>query len=131
MNWTQLVIQLASQLGTAIVERFARSIGEPKQEVPDLDVNSIATATKSAVSADREGKIASERGKVQTFKVGDRVRVKWPWMDSSWNGVVLVEEDGNYKVHAENGYASWSCRPSEMTLLGSVRRLGDYGPGGE
>jgi hypothetical protein len=70
MNWTQLAIQLASQLGTAIVERFTRSIGEPKQEVPDLDVNSIATATKSAVSADREGKIASKRAREKRKEVG-------------------------------------------------------------
>ncbi len=62
MNWTALAIQLASQLGSALIERFAKPASEPKREAGANPVD-VAIATKSAVSADREGKIASERAK--------------------------------------------------------------------
>jgi hypothetical protein len=62
MNLTQLLIQLGSQLGSALIERFAKGVGEPKQDTSANPVD-VAIATKSAVSADREGKLASARGK--------------------------------------------------------------------
>jgi hypothetical protein len=176
MSLTTILTQFALTVGASLAERVASALSarikqEPKPEANPVD---IAIATKSAVSADREGKIASEQakavyecgscfkpaamvddagrcppcgeryerlreplavasepGKAPVFKVDDRVKVKWSWMDSSWNGVVLAEESGNYKVQPDNNCAPWSCRPHEMTLLSSSRRLGDYGPGGE
>lgn len=65
MNWTRLALQLASQLGAALVERIATTVGETLIKVPGADASprGIATATKSAVSADREGKIASAQAR--------------------------------------------------------------------
>jgi len=60
MNWAQLLIQLGSQLGSALIERFAKGVVEPKQEVPGLDVTAIATDMASGAARNRSSD-ATER----------------------------------------------------------------------
>ena len=63
MSLTTIVTQFALTVGASLAERIASALSarikqEPEPEASPVD---IAIATKSAVSADREGKIASER----------------------------------------------------------------------
>jgi hypothetical protein len=85
MSWTALAIQLVSQLGSALVERFVKPASERKQEPEKANPVDIAIATKSHVSADREGKLASERARQKR--------------DTWRNPPSLYEED---KTNAEN-----------------------------
>jgi hypothetical protein len=54
MSWTALAIQLVSQLGSALVERFVKPASERKQEPEKANPVDIAIATKSHVSAERD-----------------------------------------------------------------------------
>lgn len=60
MNWTKYAIELAIRLGTALGERVAAAIGEPKQEAPDVDANAIGNAMSSGAARNRSSE-ATER----------------------------------------------------------------------
>ncbi len=130
MSLTSIVTQFALTVGASLAERIASALSSRIKQEPEPEANpvDIAIATKSAVSADREGKIASERG--LEFLSGEMVTVKWPWYTQASDGVVCKKEaDGRYEVRDAQG-AMWRFRPSEMTRASKPRRLGDYGPSG-
>ena len=117
MSLTTILTQFALTVGASLAERIASALSarikqEPEPEASPVD---IAIATKSAVSADREGKIASERAKA--FLVGEKVQVNWAWQ-KSWTGTVVEEVPGKgYKVCADRGGGTWVCNASEMKRI--------------
>jgi hypothetical protein len=76
MTWTSIATQFVLTVGASLAERLASALSARiKQEPEKANPVDIAIATKSAVSADREGKIASERAKEQSDgKNGSRER---------------------------------------------------------
>jgi hypothetical protein len=129
MSWGSIITQFVFTVGSAIAERAGAALSARIKQEPEPEANpvDIAIATKSAVSADREGKIASERAK--KFIAGETVTVKWSWQSKGWVGTVRTEEGGGYFVEDRSGFR-WFARPSEMSRMPSTRRLGDYGPSG-
>lgn len=184
MSLTTIVTQFALTVGASLAERIASALSARIKQEPEPEANpvDIAIATKSAVSADREGKIASMKAEVDArFErmlrdtprepIGHVARVKalngrHAELDitSNWNNwnpkigvgdtVLFCDQDGcraNDKVRVQRelrsvdvpttvAYVKFDA-PIEhgATMVGwyvfikrrSVRRLGDYGPGGE
>lgn len=62
MSWTKIIIGVATPVLCVLAERLGGFLASlvKEEKVNPLDV---ATATKSAISADREGKLASKRSK--------------------------------------------------------------------
>lgn len=109
MTWTSIATKFVLTVGASLAERLAAALSARIKQEPEAEANpvDIAIATKSAVSADREGKIASERG--NTVRRCNHCGLRSEWLAS--DGLCLKCE-----------YLRAPQKP---------RRLGDYGPGGE
>ncbi|MBK9496872.1 MAG: hypothetical protein IPO08_20665 [Xanthomonadales bacterium] len=124
MSLTTILTQFALTVGASLAERVASALSarikqEPKPEAKPVD---IAIATKSAVSADREGKIASAVGKCAHGNVAT-----WQSVIDGWHHVRCNDCDTGIsrKTRADAWAELFKAKPI------AVRRLGDYGPGGE
>lgn len=114
MSLPTIVTQFALTVGASLAERIASALSARIKQEPEPEANpvDIAIATKSAVSADREGKIASERAKAQR------------------------EEELRHCVYCSQlelqldayGYCRLCAEDRSRRLR--ARRLGDYGPSG-
>lgn len=129
MSWTSIATQFLFTVGSAIAERAGAALSSCiKQEPAKANPVDVAIATKSAVSADREGKIASERAKKPSECSHSRATVqRLEWMQS-W--LKSCPDCGRYVAADTQANVEELWSRAVMGPIQRNRRLGDYGPSG-